>query len=454
MKKSYAGLASRSLKARLLIASFILLPMIIGVAGYALQNSFAYSLQASLEKRLRLQVYLMIGAAEMQDGKLAIPETQHQLRQGDETFGFIHTHLGLPQWESTNAHQLSDKVRDSVVATRIRIGETRFNYFEDENLYLYQYPLQWESAGVARRYLFSIVESGAQLSAELNAYRTQLWGWLFAVTVLALMLQTLITRWGLKPLSGLVEDLHNIERGYSTRLAGYYPEEVQGVTDSLNHLLHSERNQRERYRNTLGDLAHSLKTPLAVIRGAGNEQMLYDGYRHVVEDQVRRMDQIVQYQLARAVRSQTNSIAQATPLAPIIKRITSALGKVYREKNVDISLQLDETALFGADERDMMELLGNMLENAFKYSHSAVRVSLTKEADWVQLDIEDDGPGVSREMRHVILQRGARVDTSAAPGQGIGLTVAVDILSSYDGQLEVSESSLGGARFKIILPIG
>lgn len=453
MLKSTAGLASRSLKARLLIASFILLPMIIGVAGYALQNSFAYSLQASLEKRLRLQIYLMIGAAEMQGGKLVIGEAQ-QLRLGSDTSGYIHTHLGFPQWRSANSTEFSSAVQDAIVSSRIRIGETRFLYFEDENLYLYQYPLQWDDGSMARRYLFSIIENGDEATAELNAYRTQLWGWLFAVTVLALMLQTLITRWGLKPLSTLVDDLHNIERGYSTRLEGYYPEEVQGVTDSLNHLLHSERNQRERYRNTLGDLAHSLKTPLAVIRGAGNEQLLYEGYRNVVDDQVRRMDQIVQYQLARAVRSQTNTIAHATPLAPIIKRIASALSKVYREKNVDVSLLLDETALFGADERDMMELLGNMLENAFKYCHSAVRVLLVTEPEWVQLSIEDNGPGVSPDMRHVILQRGARVDTSAAPGQGIGLTVAVDILSSYDGQLEVGESTLGGARFKITLPAG
>jgi two-component system sensor histidine kinase PhoQ len=453
MLKFTAGLVSRSLKARLLIASFVLLPMIIGVAGYALQNSFAYSLQASLEKRLRLQIYLMIGAAEMQSDTLVIGANQ-QLHMGSDTYVYIHTHLGLLQWESTNTGELSTKVMESLVDSKIRIGETRFVYFEEDNLYLYQYPLQWDDGEIARRYLFSIIESGTEVSADLNAYRTQLWGWLFAVTVLALMLQTLITRWGLKPLGALVDDLHNIERGYSTRLEGYYPEEVQGVTDSLNHLLQSERSQRERYRNTLGDLAHSLKTPLAVIRGTGNEQLLYDGYRNVVDEQVRRMDQIVQYQLARAVRSQANAIAQATPIAPIIKRISLALSKVYREKNVDVSLLLDETALFGADERDMMELLGNMLENAFKYGHSAVRISLVKELEWVQLSIEDDGPGVSPEMRHVILQRGARVDTSAAPGQGIGLTVAVDILSSYDGQLEVGESSLGGAYFKILLPTG
>ncbi len=444
----------RSLKARLLIASFVLLPIIIAVAGYALQNSYAYSLEASLEKRMRLQVYLMIGAAEIRDGRLIISDAQQQTRLGHEAYGLIHSQLGLLQWASPSTAQLDALVLEDIENTRLKSGETRFTHFESLGLYLYQYPVIWESGASEARFVFSIIEHDEQLMAELNAYRTQLGGWLFAVAVLALMLQTFITRWGLRPLSLLVDDLHAIERGQSMRLAGLYPEEVQGVTDSLNHLLHSERNQRERYRNTLGDLAHSLKTPLAVVRGAGNEHLSYDNYRSVVEEQVRRMDQIVQYQLARAVRSQTNVIAHATPLAPLIQRITSALGKVYREKDVEVVLLLDETALFGADERDLMELLGNLLENAFKYGYSCVRVSLIKNEESVQLDIEDDGPGVSPDMRHMILQRGARVDTSAAPGQGIGLTVAVDILSSYDGQLEVCESSLGGARFKITLPLG
>ncbi len=444
----------RSLKARLLIASFILLPLIIAVAGYALQNAFSYSLQAALEKRLRLQVYLMIGSAELRNNKLSITEVPHQLQTADELYTLIHSRAGRLEWSSASARKLPAEIKAFISSSRLSIGETQFIHFEQGDYYLYQYPVDWDDAGVIRHYLFSVVETGSDIAAELNAYRTQLWGWLVAVTVLALLLQTLITRWGLQPLSKLLSDLHNIERGHATRLAGFYPDEVQGVTDSLNHLLHSERNQRERYRNTLGDLAHSLKTPLAVIRGAGHEHHSYKSYRIVVDEQVRRMDQIVQYQLARAVRSQTHSIAHATPIAPLIQRITAALCKVYREKNVELSLLLDETALFGADERDMMELLGNLLENAYKYCHSTVRISLMKSDEAVTLDIEDDGPGVSPKMRHVILQRGARVDTSAAPGQGIGLTVAVDILSSYDGQLEVGESSLGGARFKIILPTG
>lgn len=445
----------RSLKVRLLLPSFILMPVVIGVTGYALQMHYQSILESGLEERMRMKVYLMMAGVERAEGGIDVllPPLLHS-NVSQERF-LLHDESGQPLWKSDEAPLNADLQPYFVDLSQLPAGETRFIYQASQQTYLYQYPVIWESDHQrAQRLVFSVIESDNQLRSAMMHYSVQLWGWLCVVMVLLLMLKMVITRWGLNPLLGLVKDLHSLEKGFSSRLTGHYPEEVRGVTDSLNHLLHSERNQRERYRNTLGDLAHSLKTPLAVIRGASSEDLSSEGYKHVVEEQVRRMDQIVQYQLARAVRSKNDNITHATPIAALIKRIASALMKVYREKGVEADLQLDESVLFGSDERDMMELMGNLLENAFKYSHSQVRVSLQREIDVIRLDIEDDGPGVSPDMRQVILQRGARVDTSAAPGQGIGLTVAVDILSSYNGQLEVGESSMGGARFRIILPIG
>lgn len=443
-----------SLKARLLVASFVLLPLMVGVAGVALQNSFYKSLELSLEERMRLKAYLVINAtAEDENQRLRVVTSSADV-EGHLPI-YIHDYQRVLQWSSSAAQAYGEQLSLSLSDRPLTVDLVRFEHWVDEGVFVYQYPVQWRGKEPAGRYLFSIVQPDTELKSAMTAYKLQLWGWLVAVILLSLVIQAVITRWALSPLQAMVDDLVNIERGYATRLAGEYPQEVQGVTDSLNHLLHVERKQRERYRNTLGDLAHSLKTPLAVIRGAGNEQLPPEGYRSVVDEQVRRMDQIVQYQLARAVRSQSKSMAQSTTaIAPMIKRITSALEKVYREKGVRLDLDLDESAAYAADERDLMELLGNMLENAFKYGHSHVSVTLATSQDAIQLDIEDDGLGVSPEMRQVILERGARVDTSAAPGQGIGLTVAVDILSSYNGQLEVGESSLGGASFRITFPLG
>ena len=259
---------------------------------------------------------------------------------------------------------------------------------------------------------------------------------------------------GLIPLSKMVFDLEQIAKGNADRLKNEYASEFSAMRDSVNNLLNTERMQRERYRNTLADLAHSLKTPLAVMQGAASEQLDYQDYLSVASEQIRRMDQIIQYQLTRAVKSIGDGAKKKTvKLVPIIERILFALGKVYREKEVRVILNLELGIELNADERDLMEMLGNMLENAFKYSRSEVAVSAYTDSDNVFIVMEDDGVGISENMRHTILERGERADTSATPGQGIGLSVSVDILSAYNCRLEVEDSfSLGGAKFSITFP--
>ena len=280
--------------------------------------------------------------------------------------------------------------------------------------------------------------------------------------ILALLLNMLILMaflsWvlhrGLIPLSKMVFDLEQIAKGNADRLKNEYASEFSAMRDSVNNLLNTERMQRERYRNTLADLAHSLKTPLAVMQGAASEQLDYQDYLSVASEQIRRMDQIIQYQLTRAVKSIGDGAKKKTvKLVPIIERILFALGKVYREKVVRVILNLELGIELNADERDLMEMLGNMLENAFKYSRSEVAVSAYTDSDNVFIVMEDDGVGISENMRHTILERGERADTSATPGQGIGLSVSVDILSAYNCRLEVEDSfSLGGAKFSITFP--
>jgi len=278
----------------------------------------------------------------------------------------------------------------------------------------------------------------------------------FIVSILLILVSGLawILRRGLKPLDKMVSDLEDIATGNADRLNGEYAAEFVAMRDSVNNLLNVERMQRERYRNTLADLAHSLKTPLAVIQGAASEKLDYDSYLKVASEQIRRMDQIIQYQLTRAVKSIGDGAkAQPVKLVPIIERILSALGKVYREKEVRVILNLEPNIELSADERDLMEMLGNMLENAYKYCRSEIAASAYSDNDNVFIVLEDDGAGVSENLRHTILERGERADTSAAPGQGIGLSVSVDILSSYNCRLEVEDSfSLGGAKFSITFP--
>lgn len=445
----------KSLRARLMLASLLLLPVFFGLTGFALQQAFSHSLAAAEEERLKLQLYLLLGAAEPSPEGINMPDTLREPRYNQIASGLYGVLYGNEHdlmWRSESSQLLDDELLQRLSMTELDTGRQAFYELPDEELFVYQFGLIWEIEGAERRYLFTVLESNRFVKAEEQAFRARLWGWLGAAIVLFLLVEAIIMRWSLMPLNRLAQDLKSIEQGRSDHLEGEYPNEVQAVTDNLNLLIENERQQRERYRNTLGDLAHSLKTPLAVIRGAKQEDLDYLDFQNLVNDQAMRMDQIVQYQLARAVKSQGRRLAKRVPVAPMIKRMTTALQKVYRDKDVQVDLNLGNYQL-AADERDLMELLGNVLENAFKYGEARVAVNLAYSEGMLQIEISDDGAGISPELRQTILKRGQRADTSA-PGQGIGLSVAVDILSSYDGELQISESRFGGAMFRLLIPMG
>lgn len=444
-----------SLRGRLLRASAVILPLVILLAGLALLKGFNSSLESAEASQARLQVYLLLGAIEVEDGRLKLPE--HLLDPGfsqlnSGVYGFIHGADGRLFWRSRSSEGLSPEFIQRLPSQALQPGQSLFSHLPEHKLYLFQYPVIWESGAGEVRFLISVLRSDAQIRSEMKSFSLQLLGWLSGICLVALLAQYFIMRWGLRPLDLLANDLQRIEAGATDHLDGRYPLEVQGVTESLNRLIETERKQRERYRNTLGDLAHSLKTPLAVIRGTGNEALSEADYRRQVEEQALRMQQIVQYQLARAVKSQGRALARAIPVRPVAERLLGVMEKVYAGTPKDVELQFEPGIGFSGDERDLMELLGNLIDNAYKYGGQRVRVTACLEADQLLLEVSDDGPGVAPEQRQVILQRGARLDTQSAPGQGIGLAVALDIVSSYDGALEVTESEWQGACFRVTLP--
>ena len=165
------------------------------------------------------------------------------------------------------------------------------------------------------------------------------------------------------------------------------------------------------------------------------------------------MNQIVTYQLQRAVKSNNaNTLARQVNVATVLQKVIGALGKVYVEKGIKIETQLDPKAIFSGDERDLLEVLGNVLDNAFKYGRQKIRASVESigvEFSGLKIIIEDDGPGISADKQEFVLQRGARADT-LLQGQGIGLAVVTDIVGSYGGEIKVESSELGGARIIIL----
>ncbi len=452
---------SYSLYSRLLLAFSILLCVFLGLTGVVLDRAFRSSLETGVAEQLQVQVYVLLAAFEEDDdvyyfGQDIREPRFSQLNSG--LYGFISSGSRGELLRTSSA--LDRDFADLAPVHDLQRGETRFQRVRrgDEEYFLHSYAIVWENQ--TEPFVFSVFETTSTYLAEVNRFRTSLWSWLGGVVVLLLVLQLALLRWGLAPLRVMARDLKRIESGESELLQETYPRELGMVTDNLNLLIQAERKQQARYRTTLGDLAHSLKTPLAVIRGtlekkARDESLSGDMQACLsqIEEQVDRMNQIVSYQLQRAVKSdELAPLARRVEVATAIDKVVRALEKVYADKQVQVEVSAARDVHFLGDERDLLEVLGNLLDNACKYGNGRVSVvaSLAEIPErQMSIVVEDNGPGIAADNRDSVLQRGVRLD-SLQQGQGIGLAVVADIVSSYGGQMEVSDSDMGGARVQLV----
>lgn len=452
-----------SIAARLLLASALLLPLFLGLTGFFLDRAFENSLEVAQRSRLRGHINLLMSVAEPITQNAKIHSLRMPVTLSDADFehpnsglySYIFDHQAKLVWRSNSA-ALSDPPDYRRIAKSDTPGKMLFSekLLDDKLHFIARYTVKWEDArGTPTPFHFVVAHSADEYTAELKAYRNELWRWLGAAGIFLLIAQTLILRWGLRPLGKLAVALKKMQSGDTSNIAGEHPRELQKIVDNLNQVLEREQALRQRYRNSLSDLAHSLKTPLAVLQsklgqGAESDTEL----QQIASEQVARMNQVVTYQLQRAVSSQQQGTFRRTRIEPIAQRLFAALQKVYADKQMHQELALAPHSTVAGDEQDVMELLGNLLENAFKYGNKQVRMSSRIAQQQLCIEIEDDGPGVPEDQTERILERGQRLDTNK-PGQGIGLAVAADIIRSYDGDIRISRSPLGGARFSIFLPL-
>jgi two-component system sensor histidine kinase PhoQ len=328
-----------------------------------------------------------------------------------------------------------------------------------EHVYRFAMSVIWEDGkGKNKREVpsvFNVFEDTSNLDSQIGVFRRALWGYLGAAGLLLLGVQVLALRWSLQPLRRVTRELMRVQRGQSEGMSGRHPRELAPLTESINAFIVSERENLDRYRNTLSDLAHSLKTPLAVLRTSLGTGVDESALRDEVRTQVQRMNEIVSYQLSRGVSAGHQLFAAPLEIEARAEGIVSSLEKVYAGKRVLCEFDLDSSARFHGDLGDLMELLGNLLENAFKWARSRVLLSVHTEVARLNrrpgllLAVEDDGPGIPPQQVERLLQRGVRGD-ERVQGHGIGLAIVQDILRAYRGELSVTRSeTLGGARFAI-----
>jgi two-component system sensor histidine kinase PhoQ len=437
-----------SLRTRVSLAAALVLTVFVGLTALALERAFADSARSAMRERLFAQLYLVMAATEVDEaGRVQLPSRLGEPRlnlPGSGLYARIGSPGGEALWHSPSAVGLA------LPAPGIESSGERFTRipFNGEAHFLAALAIEWETAAGPVPLLFSVSEDPAPFLAQMSRYRSNLWGWLGAMALLLLLALAASLAWGLRPLRTVAGEVRAIESGAQESLLRDYPAELRHLTDNINTLLHHERAQQARYRNALADLAHSLKTPLAVLRGM--EWVGEDS--QTLEEQVARMDNIVQYQLQRAATAGRSTLAGPLAVAPVAERLLASLQKVYRDKGLRLERALDPQAAFRGDEGDLMELLGNLLDNACKWAAHGVWLSASREGRTLLLGVEDDGPGIEPGQADRVLGRGVRLDENT-PGHGIGLPMVRDIVAAYEGRLEIGRSGHGGARILISLPL-
>lgn len=446
-----------SLSRRLLVSISVPLVLFFGATIAVFDASFRNLAERSLQALIDAQMVALIAAAEAQpDGAVTASSRNLESRldnPGSGLYAQIHAAGRRSVWRS-----------QSTAGTFIRFGpdlapgQRRFSRTEIDGV-----PVAVASRGIAfedegqgtRNLTFSVATSLKPYNDQLWSFRKRLFGWFIGLTALLLATLGVLMRWVLAPVRRLEREIHAVEEGNRETLGDGYPRELSGVAGNLNTLLVAERKRVARYRDTLGNLAHSLKTPLAVIRSSLSSSGLPS--TTAIGAEVDRMSSIVEHQLKRAAASGGALLGQApVDVAPVVAELRATLLKVYAHRDFSIEQSVAADAQFAGDRGDLMELLGNLLDNACKWCRSRVIVTVATQSgatsrESLQIVVEDDGPGISEADRARVFDRGVRGDEKVQ-GHGIGLAMVRDTVELYAGTLTVDASALGGARLSIRLP--
>ena len=274
------------------------------------------------------------------------------------------------------------------------------------------------------------------------------------VAVVSMLFGFLQVRRGMSPINRLRHRLVDVHRGIAARVDGKYPAEVQPLVDDLNTLLEEREQRVARALTKAGDLAHGLKTPLAVLahteqqaRAAGHEHLASE-----IEQQIERMRRQIDYHLAHA-RSAAASVSPAAQasIAKSAQALVRALQRLHAERDLGIEIDAPTSFAFRGSREDLEEMLGNLLDNACKWARTQVRLTCSNENELIVIVVDDDGPGIEPSMREAVLRRGIRAD-EGAQGYGLGLAIVRELAEIHGGSISLAESPMGGARARLALP--
>lgn len=445
--------APPSVSRRLLIAVAVPLVLFFGLTIAVLDSVFRQLSDAALRDLLAEQIVGLVNSVDLtKDGNVEVnvldPEARLEL-PASGLYATVRDEKGKLIWSSASLAGTGIEL-----GMLLPVGSSDFRYLvarDGSRVAALSRGLQWDyAAGASKHLIFTAADSTVPQRRQLTRFRQQMAGWFGGLVLVLLATMGWMMRRALAPVRRLEQEIAAVEAGQAQSLGGAYPRELAGVSKGLNALLESERSRIARYRDTLGNLAHSLKTPLAVMRTNLDSR--------AIQVEIDRMAQIVDHQLKRAAAGGGTTLGQAgVPLLPLVAELRLTLLKVHARKDLRIDVDVPASLGFVGESSDILELLGNLLDNGCKWCRTRVVVSARLDAvrelpRRLLVTVEDDGAGIAAADRARVIERGVRVDEQV-PGHGLGLAMVRDTVALYGGHFSIDGSpTLGGARVELQLP--
>lgn len=441
-----------SISVRLLLAAALVMALFIAGSTYAINHLVDQRAEQARFERMQGQIYGMLGVTRVSGGgAIEIPSSElpnAQMRQPmSGTYAEIRDMQIEQVWKSPSL------TTELPASSEGEIGQWKFSTENDTRLgklFILRFAVEWlQPEGDIEVYQFIVADSRSDFDKQQKQFNGSLLLAMIGMGVLLLTSIAFVLAWGLRPLRRMSRQLVEIENGEREQLPADLPRELHPVASRLNGLIDSERGRRQKYRNTLDDLAHSLKTPLSVLRNL----KAYAGNDAELQRQADRMQQIIDYHIKRADTGPQRLLTPPIQINPPLGKITRSLGKVFHTQQVQFNNNLDDAQTVRVEEGDLMEILGNLLENACKYGANHIEINGFNTDEKAHISIKDNGPGFPKTLLKQLTNRGVRADTQRE-GQGLGLAICKELIEGYGGELQLDNRKSGGASVTLVLPSG
>lgn len=441
-----------SLRLRLILVTAVVLVLALALVGFAVEQSYRQAARVAVQERLESTLYVLMASMEVRrrEGP-SLDESLTDRRLQTPGSGLYAGIVGPTRtWESPSLLGVENPPEPE----RLEVGDNRFTGPEEmAGWFVHAMGIGWElDDGRLLELTLWAAEPATLYADEVAGFRESLWYWLLIAAGVIIAAQWLILYMVLRPLRAVAAEIREVEAGRREQLQSRYPRELLPLTANLNALLTTERDNAERRERALGDLAHALKTPLAVLKA----DLDAAGAEPEHQRQVEAMERLLRDQLDRVSLSTRRTMQPPLAVRPVVERLCRGMQRLHADDDIAFDIDMPDDLTVLMSERDLMELAGNLLDNAAKYGAGRVRVTAAATAagdrhSGIEIRFEDDGPGIERERWAELVRRGMRGD-QRRDGQGLGLAIASDLVAAHDGRLEWAVSRLGGAAIRVILP--